>query len=98
MGESGVEQERFPQPWLSQQGDTFLPGLQAINNSPMTTLWLPLRKMPGAAVSERVLLQIIKIEKHDCTTPSLKNNSYAEDRQAHLTANVSLSRSCDRGI
>jgi hypothetical protein len=42
-------------------------------------------------VRERVLLQIIKIEKHDCTTPSLKNNSYAEDiRQAHLTANVSM--------
>jgi hypothetical protein len=81
MGESGVEQERFPQPWLSQQGDTFLPGLQAINNSLYDDLMAPTQKEYAwsGRVRERVLLQVIKIEKHDCTTPSLKNNSYAED-------------------
>jgi hypothetical protein len=33
MSESGVEQEGFPQPWLSQESNQGLPGLQAINKS-----------------------------------------------------------------
>jgi hypothetical protein len=44
MSESGVEQERFPQPWLSQQGDTFLPGLQAIDKSLYSGLIAPTQK------------------------------------------------------
>jgi len=44
MSESGMEQERFPQPWLSQQGDKFLPGLQAINNSLYGGLMAPTQK------------------------------------------------------
>ena len=44
MSESGVEQERFPQPWLSQQGDKFLPGVQAINNSLYGVLMAPTQK------------------------------------------------------
>jgi hypothetical protein len=44
MSESGVEQERFPQPWLSQQGDKFLPGLQAINHSLYGGLMAPTPK------------------------------------------------------
>jgi len=44
MSESGVEQERFPQPCLSQQGDKFLPGLQAINHSLYGGLMAPTPK------------------------------------------------------
>jgi len=44
MSESSVEHKRFPQPWLSQQGDKFLSGLQAINNSLYGGLMAPTQK------------------------------------------------------
>jgi hypothetical protein len=33
MSESGVEQKRFPQPWLSQESNHCLPGLQGMKKS-----------------------------------------------------------------
>jgi len=33
MSESGVEQEGFPHPWLSQESNHCLPGLQGIKKS-----------------------------------------------------------------
>jgi hypothetical protein len=44
ISESGVEQERFPQPWLSQQGDKFLPALQAIDDGLQGGLMAPPQK------------------------------------------------------
>jgi hypothetical protein len=101
MSKSGVEQEGFPQPRRSQKRNQCLPGLQAINKSLESGLIAPTQKERAwsGCVRERIVLQVIKIEIHDCMTLSLKNNPHAEDiRQAYLTYNVSWRRDCDQGV
>jgi hypothetical protein len=78
MSESSVEQEGFPQPWLSQERHTCLPSLQALNKSLESGLIASTQEEPvwSGRARERVVLQGIKIAIVDSTLPSLKNNAH----------------------
>jgi hypothetical protein len=101
LSESSMEQESFPQPWLSQESHTFLPGLQSIEKSLESGPIAPTQKEHAwsGRIRERIVLQAIKIKVHDGTTLSQTNNPYAKDRRrAYLTDNVSWRLDCDQGV
>jgi hypothetical protein len=95
MGESRVQQERFPQPWLAQEGDTLLSGLKAGNEGLQSSLMAPTQKehVWGGRIRERIALEVIKIEKHAYDSHTTPKVYLLRPSGSHVSCHVSVNDS-----